>query len=111
MSIDALTADEKEQLIKAVQGVVRGHCPLDVVLHTANITEQTRQRLSVAIGNAVGNLDDRNCSEFGLTAEETRAWMNAGRPTDVIPQAPEPDFSEDPGAVIPEVHHTPDRLT
>jgi uncharacterized SAM-dependent methyltransferase len=105
MSIkDTLTPSENEQLDQTVQGVVRGHLALNAVLHRADMPEKTRQRLSVAIGNAIGNLDDRNCAEFGLTAEETRTWMKAGRLTDAIPRAPEPDFSEDPGAVIPDIH-------
>lgn len=99
-----LAFNERQQLNEAVQKVVRRHSALGAVIHELDIQPEACYRLSVALGDAIGNLDERNCNEFGLTVEETRAWIKAGRSADTVPSAPEPDFSEDPGAVIPDIH-------
>ena len=97
--ISDLTPAEQEQLNSALQAVVRRNVALDDVLDDT-IKGKERQRLAVAIGHALGNLDLHNCDRYGLTTEETRTWIEAGRPAGFSSQPPEPDFSEDPGAVM-----------
>ena len=97
---EAMAFDFGAQLALAVQGVVRERHTLASVLHAAQVPAEAKLELSIAIGDAIGNLDTHNCAQYGLTVEETRAWMQAGRPAGIAPAAPEPDFSEDPGAVI-----------
>jgi hypothetical protein len=97
---EATAFDFGAQLALAVQGVVRERHTLADVLHATHVPQESKLKLSIAIGDAIGNLDTHNCAQFGLTVEETRAWMQAGRPAGIAPAAPEPDFSEDPGAVI-----------
>ncbi len=100
MANEAAAFDYADQLALAVQGVVRDRHTLASVLHAARVPAEAKLKLSIAIGDAIGNLDTHNCTQYGLTAEETRAWMQEGRPAGIAPAAPEPDFSEDPGAVI-----------
>jgi hypothetical protein len=100
MSDDKLEFGYGEQLAEAVRNIVCRRIAFDAVLHAANIPEPDQIEFSVALGDAVGNLDEHNCAEFGLSKAETRAWMQAGRPAGSEPSAPEPDSSEDPGAVI-----------
>ena len=103
MATDAPSFDFNHELALAVQGVVRHRHALDTVLHEAHVPQEARLRHSVAIGDAIGNLDTGNCLQYGLDAEETRAWMDDGRPGGACPAPPDPDFSEDPGAVIPDL--------
>jgi hypothetical protein len=97
--INDLSPVEQARLCGAVQAVVRHNAGFDTVLDDT-MTGRERQRLAVAIGHALGNLEPENCERYGLTADEIRSWIAAGRPAGFSPGAPEPDFSEDPGAVI-----------
>ena len=108
--ISDLTPAEQEQLQNAVQAVVRRNVGFDAALDDT-IKGMQRQRLAVAIGHAVGNLGPQNCERYGLTVEEIRAWIEAGRPAGFIPRPPEPDFSEDPGAVIALSKQKPDEAS
>ncbi|HYG13134.1 MAG TPA: hypothetical protein VD885_03210 [Methylophilaceae bacterium] len=100
MGNEAEAFEYEDELSLAVQGVVRERHTLADVLHATHVPQEAKLKLSIAIGDAIGNLDTHNCTQYGLTVEETRAWMQAGRPAGIAPAAPEPDFSEDPGAVI-----------
>jgi len=89
------------QLAEAVRRIVRDRVSLDDVLHTDNIPEPDWLKFDVALGDAIGNLDLHNCTKFGLSVEETRDWIEAGRPASPPSTLPQPDHNEDPGAVIP----------
>lgn len=100
MSDEKLQFDYNEQLQEAVRAIVCDKTTFEAAMKAANIPEQDELELAVALGDAIGNLDLHNCADYGLSVEETRAWIRAGRPAGSVPSAPQPDHSEDPGAVI-----------
>lgn len=91
----------ENQLKAALKQIVRGRLGLITVIESANIPESDKMGFSVILGDTVGDLNEHNCADYGLSEKDTLAWINDGRPAGSQPSAPEPDFSEDPGAVIP----------
>ena len=89
------------ELKEALRKIVVERLAMDAVSKSLNIPASDKTAFSVILGDSLGDLNERNCSEYGLSEKDTIAWMNDGRPAGSYPSAPEPDFSEDPGAVIP----------
>src|SRR5438045_2188137 len=100
MSDSELNFRYGEQLAQTVRQIVCKGAALDAALHEANIPEQDHLLFAVAVGDAVGNLDVHNCVDLGLSVEETDAWIKAGRPAGSSSSVLQPDYTEDPGAVI-----------
>lgn len=92
----------EDQLRVALEQVVCGRLGLVTVIESADIPENDKMEFSVMFGDALGDLNEHNCTDYGLSEKDTIAWMNDGRPAGSHPSAPEPDSSEDPGAVIPD---------
>lgn len=91
----------ENQLREALKLIVCGRVGLDEAIASANIPPEDKMQFSVILGDTLGDLNEENCTDYGLTREDTLAWMDDGRPAGSQPSAPAPDFSEDPGAVIP----------
>jgi len=89
------------QVREALRQIVCGRQGLDTVIEAAHIPPEDKMQFSVILGDTLGDLNEENCVEYGLSREDTLAWMNDGRPAGAQPSAPSPDYSEDPGAVIP----------
>lgn len=99
---DKLTNFRYEHELEAgLKQIVCGREALDTVIDSANIPPEDKMQFSVILGDALGDLNEENCAEHGLSREDTLAWMNDGRPAGSKPSAPAPDHSEDPGAVMP----------
>lgn len=92
----------EDQLRVALKQMVCDRLDLITAIESANIPESDRMGFSVILGDSLGDLNEHNCADFGLSEADTIAWMNDGRPAGSQPSAPEPDFSEDPGAVMPD---------
>jgi len=93
--------DYDNQIKEALKQIVCGRLGLDTVIESANIPANDKMEFSVILGDTLGDLNEENCVDYGLSREDTLAWMNDGRPAGSQPSSPVPDFSEDPGAVIP----------
>lgn len=91
----------ENQLRAALKQIVCDRLDLITVIKAAGIPESDHMEFSVILGDTLGDLDKHNYSDHGLTEEETIAWIKDGRPAGSLPSAPVPDYSEDPGAVIP----------
>lgn len=91
----------ENQLKIALKQIVCGRHGVDTVIESADIPESDKMGFSVILGDTLGDLNEHNCADYGLSASDTIAWMNDGRPAGAEPSAPVPDSSEDPGAVIP----------
>lgn len=92
----------ENELRVALRQIVCDRLGLIPVIESAHIPESDKMGFSVILGDTVGDLDEHNCADYGLSEKDTIAWINDGRPAGSQPSAPEPDFSEDPGAVIPD---------
>ena len=73
--ISDLTPAEQEQLNSALQAVVRRNVALDDVLDDT-IKGKERQRLAVAIGHALGNLDLHNCDRYAVQRTRRLVQVN-----------------------------------
>jgi hypothetical protein len=92
----------EDQLSEALKQIVCGRLGLDTAIESANIPASDKMGFSVILGDTLGDLNEHNCADYGLSEKETIAWINDGRPAGAQPSAPVPDGSEDPGAVIPD---------
>lgn len=91
----------EKQLRDALKQIVVGRQGVDTVVDSADVPVSDRGEFAVILGDTLGDLDEHNFADHGLTEEETVAWIRDGRPAGAQPSAPVPDSSEDPGAVIP----------
>ena len=91
----------ENQLRVALKEIVCGRLGLSTVIESAHIPENDKMGFAVMLGDTLGDLNEHNCADYGLSEKDTIAWMNDGRPAGAQPSAPVPDSSEDPGAVIP----------
>jgi hypothetical protein len=92
----------ENQLREGLKQIVCGRLDLVAVIESANIPANDKMEFSVILGDTVGDLNEHNCTDYGLSVKDTITWINDGRPAGSQPSAPEPDFSEDPGAVMPD---------
>ena len=92
----------EKELRAALEQIVCGRQGLIPVIESANIPKADKTEFSVMLGDALGDLNEHNCADFGLSEKDTIAWMNDGRPAGSEPSPPIQDYSEDPGAVIPD---------
>lgn len=98
---DGLTGFSYEnELREALKKIVCGRLDLATVIESANIPASDKMEFSVILGDTLGDLNEQNCTDYGLSEKDTIAWMNDGRPAGAQPSAPVQDSSEDPGAVI-----------
>lgn len=99
---DKLTDFRYENQLKvALKQIVCDRLDLVTAIESANIPEGDKMEFSVIFGDTLGDLNEHNCADYGLSEKDTIAWMNDGRPAGAQPSAPVQDSNEDPGAVIP----------
>src|SRR5688572_22256951 len=91
----------ENQLREAVKQIVCDRLDLVTAIESAHIPESDKMEFSVIFGDTLGDLNEHNCEDYGLSKEDTIAWMSAGRPAGAQSSAPVQDSNEDPGAVIP----------
>ncbi|HEU4708740.1 MAG TPA: hypothetical protein VFS17_05450 [Methylophilaceae bacterium] len=91
----------ENQLRAALKQIVRDRIDLITAIKSTDIPESDHMEFSVILGDTLGDLDEHNFADHGLSEEETVAWIKDGRPAGYQSLEPVPDHNEDPGAVIP----------
>jgi len=91
----------EDQLRVALKQIVCDRIDLVAAIEAANTPEGDKMAFSVMLGDTLGDLNEHNCVDYGLTEKDTLAWMKDGRPAGGQSSAPVPDSNEDPGAVVP----------
>lgn len=91
----------ENQLRAALKQIICDKLDLIMVIESAGIPESDHMEFSVILGDTLGDLDEHNYADYGLPEKDFIAWIRDGRPAGSQPSAPVPDYSEDPGAVIP----------
>jgi len=70
----------REQLIVAIDRVVRARTPLAYAVEALKLSETARQAFMPILEEELSKLAAFNCARYYLTPQTTQAWIDAGRP-------------------------------